>query len=107
MPDGERATGRSSTSRWTSRRCARGWARTRCGVRTYEALEQALAAARRSEKTCAVVVEVDLEKRVPGYESWWDVPIAEVSEIETVRQARAGYEIAVQRERRHEIDSKG
>lgn len=41
--------------------------------------------------------------RVPGYESWWDVQIAEVSEIESVRQARAEYEQAVRKERRHEI----
>ena len=39
-----------------------------------------------------IVVEVDKELRVPGYESWWDVAIAEVSESESVRQARANYE---------------
>ena len=33
----------------------------------------------------AVVVEVDKEMRVPGYESWWDVQISEVSEIGTIR----------------------
>jgi 3D-(3,5/4)-trihydroxycyclohexane-1,2-dione acylhydrolase (decyclizing) len=37
--------------------------------------------------------------RVPGYESWWDVPVAEVSELEAVRRARAEYEKAVQKER--------
>ena len=26
---------------------------------------------------------------VPGYESWWDVAVAEVSEMESVREARA------------------
>jgi 3D-(3,5/4)-trihydroxycyclohexane-1,2-dione acylhydrolase (decyclizing) len=36
---------------------------------------------------------------VPGYESWWDVPIAEVSESEGVRAARRAYEAAVKRER--------
>ena len=36
-------------------------------------------------RTTAVIVEVDKEQRVPGYESWWDVPVAEVSEIESVR----------------------
>jgi 3D-(3,5/4)-trihydroxycyclohexane-1,2-dione acylhydrolase (decyclizing) len=75
-------------------------------VRSYEELEQALIAARQLRKTCAVVVEVDKEKRVPGYESWWDVQVAEVSEIEAVQQARADYEIAVKRERRHELDAK-
>ena len=28
------------------------------------------------------VVEVDKEMRVPGYDSWWDVPVAEVSEMD-------------------------
>jgi len=34
-----------------------------------------------------VVVETDYNERVSGYESWWDVPIAEVSEVESVRTA--------------------
>ena len=29
-----------------------------------------------------------------GYESWWDVPVAEVSEVESVREARERYEAA-------------
>jgi 3D-(3,5/4)-trihydroxycyclohexane-1,2-dione acylhydrolase (decyclizing) len=37
------------------------------------------------------VIPVDREQRVPGYESWWDVPIAEVSTIEAVQNARAEY----------------
>jgi 3D-(3,5/4)-trihydroxycyclohexane-1,2-dione acylhydrolase (decyclizing) len=41
--------------------------------------------------------------RVPGYESWWDVPISEVSEIESIRAARAQYAEAVKKERRHEV----
>jgi len=52
-----------------------------------------------------VVVEVDKEMRVPGYESWWDVPVSEVSEIASIRQARAEYEAAVKKERRHEIEA--
>jgi 3D-(3,5/4)-trihydroxycyclohexane-1,2-dione acylhydrolase (decyclizing) len=49
------------------------------------------------------VIEVDKEMRVPGYESWWDVPISEVSELESIREARAAYEGAVKKERRFEI----
>ena len=55
------------------------------------------------DRTTVVVVEVDKEMRVPGYESWWDVPISEVSEIESIRQARAQYDVDVQKERHHEI----
>jgi 3D-(3,5/4)-trihydroxycyclohexane-1,2-dione acylhydrolase (decyclizing) len=37
---------------------------------------------------------VDRESRVGGYESWWDVPVAEVSTIDAVQDARAAYERA-------------
>lgn len=76
-------------------------------VRTREELEAALAEMRGHTATTALVIEVDKEQRVPGYESWWDVPVAEVSEIETVREARAAYETAVKKERRHEIKAAG
>ena len=72
-------------------------------VSTREELDAALLEMRGHNTTTAVVIEVDKEKRVPGYESWWDVPIAEVSEIETTRQARAEYELAVKNEQRYEI----
>ena len=50
-----------------------------------------------------VVVEVDKEMRVPGYESWWDVQISEVSALPSIREARARYEEARVKERRHEV----
>lgn len=68
-------------------------------VRTHDELRQALSAARAETRTTVIVAEVDRESRVPGYESWWDVPVAEVSEMETVRQARAAYEAARRKER--------
>ena len=57
--------------------------------------------AKNIDKTTVIVVETDREQRVPGYESWWDVPVAEVSTIESVRQARADYEDALKKERHH------
>ena len=68
-------------------------------VRTLEELRQALIAARANPRTTVTVIEVDRSVRVPGYESWWDVPIAEVSETESVRAARRAYETSVKRER--------
>ncbi len=62
-------------------------------------VKAALAQARGSDRTTVVAVEVDREQRVPGYESWWDVPVAEVSDVDSARQARAEYEVARQRER--------
>ncbi len=66
---------------------------------TRDDLHRALEEALREERTTVIVIEVDKEVRVPGYESCWDVPVAEVSEIESVQQARADYEKAVKRER--------
>ncbi|HVQ40330.1 MAG TPA: 3D-(3,5/4)-trihydroxycyclohexane-1,2-dione acylhydrolase (decyclizing) [Pyrinomonadaceae bacterium] len=66
---------------------------------TREDLKRALEEARQQERTTVIVVEVDKEVRVPGYESWWDVPVAEVSEMESVRTAREGYDEAKKRER--------
>jgi len=66
---------------------------------TREEFKQALLAASKSHQTSVVVIETAYDQRVPGYESWWDVPIAEVSEVESVRVARAKYEEAVRKER--------
>ena len=68
-------------------------------VRTGEELKVALLAARKQARTSVVVVETAYDQSIPGYESWWDVPIAEVSERETVRTARAKYEEERKKER--------
>jgi 3D-(3,5/4)-trihydroxycyclohexane-1,2-dione acylhydrolase (decyclizing) len=70
---------------------------------TLEEVEKALEAMREHRRTTVLVVEVDKEMRVPGYESWWDVQVSEVAEIASVRQARAQYELDVKKERHHEI----
>jgi 3D-(3,5/4)-trihydroxycyclohexane-1,2-dione acylhydrolase (decyclizing) len=63
------------------------------------ALEQALAAARKSARTTVIVAEIDSAVEVPAYDSWWDVPIAEVSTSESVREARRAYEERLATER--------
>ena len=68
-------------------------------VKTGSELRAALVEIRERSSTSVVVVETAIDERVPGYESWWDVPIAEVSESETVRAARQKYEKARQKER--------
>src|SRR6185436_18837524 len=50
-------------------------------ARSISDLKAALEAARKQTRSTVIVVETDSEKRVPGYESWWDVPISEVSEM--------------------------
>src|SRR5690242_13416202 len=47
-----------------------------------------------------IAVATDRARGVPSYESWWDVPVAEVSETATVRAAREEYEHAKLSERR-------
>lgn len=61
------------------------------GVTQLDELEDALRTAVNGRGVQVVVVTVDPEKRVPGF-GWWDVPIAEESELPSVRQARERYE---------------
>jgi 3D-(3,5/4)-trihydroxycyclohexane-1,2-dione acylhydrolase (decyclizing) len=82
---------------------AEGYGARAVRATTFEEIERAIAEMRNQDATTVVVIEVDKEMRVPGYESWWDVPMSEVSEMESIRRARAAYENAVTRERRHEV----
>jgi 3D-(3,5/4)-trihydroxycyclohexane-1,2-dione acylhydrolase (decyclizing) len=68
-------------------------------AQTLEQLSEALAAGKKQPRTSVVVVETDYYDGVPGYESWWDVPIAEVSESESVQQARRSYVEGKKKER--------
>jgi 3D-(3,5/4)-trihydroxycyclohexane-1,2-dione acylhydrolase (decyclizing) len=70
-------------------------------TRTVDALRSALVEARAAAHTTVVVIETDPLAGVPGYESWWDVPIAEVSTMEAVQAARASYDGARTAERPH------
>jgi 3D-(3,5/4)-trihydroxycyclohexane-1,2-dione acylhydrolase (decyclizing) len=67
---------------------------------TIPELRDALARARDTEGVSVIVVEVDRYEGVPSYESWWDVPVAEVSELPAVQAARREYEEARRAERR-------
>jgi 3D-(3,5/4)-trihydroxycyclohexane-1,2-dione acylhydrolase (decyclizing) len=66
---------------------------------TLDELKNALTGAKAGNRTTVIVVETDATASVPGYDSWWDVAVAEVSEMESVREARARYEEARKRER--------
>jgi 3D-(3,5/4)-trihydroxycyclohexane-1,2-dione acylhydrolase (decyclizing) len=66
---------------------------------TREELVGALNEGRKQPRTSVVVVETSYDERVPGYESWWDVAIPEVSERKSVEAARKKYEEARKRER--------
>ena len=64
-------------------------------------LKEALQKAKTLDRTTVIVIETDPELRVPGYEAWWDVAVAEVSESASVRAARASYEEARKKQRYH------
>src|SRR5262249_2399902 len=51
---------------------------------TRSQIEAALTQARSREGVQVVVIPVDGSQHVGGYESWWDVPVAEVSPLESV-----------------------
>ncbi|BCX02522.1 MAG: 3D-(3,5/4)-trihydroxycyclohexane-1,2-dione acylhydrolase (decyclizing) [Candidatus Roseilinea sp.] len=61
-------------------------------ARTYDEFVQAYQAAKRTEVTTVVYVQVDRYESVPSYESWWDVPVAEVSDMPDVQEARRAWE---------------
>jgi 3D-(3,5/4)-trihydroxycyclohexane-1,2-dione acylhydrolase (decyclizing) len=61
-------------------------------------LADALLKAQQATVTTCIVVETDRRQRVPGYESWWDVAVAEISESEAVKEARNRFEQAKQKQ---------
>ncbi len=68
-------------------------------VQTKNELENALIVSRESTKSTLIEVFVDVNVRVPGYEAWWDVPVAEVSKSEKVNRVREEYDEQIKKER--------
>ncbi len=66
---------------------------------TPHTLKMALQEAQDADKTTVVKIDVDFDARVPQYESWWDVPVAEVSEVESAEKAYQTYTEAKKKER--------
>ena len=63
----------------------------RPGTLAVEQLSAAIKAAKASTTSTLIHVNADPFVYAPDGESWWDVPVAEVSELESTRQARAEY----------------
>jgi 3D-(3,5/4)-trihydroxycyclohexane-1,2-dione acylhydrolase (decyclizing) len=55
---------------------------------------------RAPDRPTVIVVPTSPAGRVPGQESWWDVPVAEASTQDNVHEARGRYERAATRQRR-------
>jgi 3D-(3,5/4)-trihydroxycyclohexane-1,2-dione acylhydrolase (decyclizing) len=59
---------------------------------TGSSIVESLQAARAAERTTVIYLPVDGERGVPGYDCWWDVPVAAVSEQPDVQRARTRWE---------------
>ena len=68
---------------------------------TIEELRDALVSAKAIDRTVVIHVAVDRYEAVPSYDSWWEVPVAEVSDRASVRKAREEHEHALSRRRWH------
>ncbi|HBE41576.1 MAG TPA: 3D-(3,5/4)-trihydroxycyclohexane-1,2-dione acylhydrolase (decyclizing) [Bacteroidales bacterium] len=51
-----------------------------------DSLKKALQEAKKQTVTTVITIETDLYKGIPGY-AWWEVPVSEVSEIDSVKEA--------------------
>ena len=70
-------------------------------TRNITELKDALAEAKAVDRTSVIYVPVDRYEGVPSYESFWDVPVAEVSEMGSVVAARKEYSQGREAERRY------
>jgi 3D-(3,5/4)-trihydroxycyclohexane-1,2-dione acylhydrolase (decyclizing) len=61
-------------------------------VKSIDEFRDALDTARAATRTTAIHIETDMFAPVPSSESWWDVPVSEVAELESTQQARTTYE---------------
>ena len=68
-------------------------------VQEKNEFENALNKARKNTNSILIEVLVDKNIRVPGYGAWWDVPVAEVSASEKVKEVRAQYDKQIKKER--------
>jgi 3D-(3,5/4)-trihydroxycyclohexane-1,2-dione acylhydrolase (decyclizing) len=66
---------------------------------TYGDVVAALEQARGHDRTTVIYVQNDRLHSVPGYDTWWDVPVAEVSDMPAVAAARQEWEANRSRER--------
>jgi 3D-(3,5/4)-trihydroxycyclohexane-1,2-dione acylhydrolase (decyclizing) len=67
--------------------------------KTYTDFVDALEQARTTDRTSVICIQNDRYESVPGYESWWDVPIAEASTMPQVQSARKEWEAMREQER--------
>jgi 3D-(3,5/4)-trihydroxycyclohexane-1,2-dione acylhydrolase (decyclizing) len=97
--DGERLTGAHLPVDYLANAASFGCKAVR--AKTREDVKRALVEARGEAGPVVIVVETARQARVPGYDSWWDVPVAEVSTMSSVQAARAKWQEGFDQERHH------
>jgi 3D-(3,5/4)-trihydroxycyclohexane-1,2-dione acylhydrolase (decyclizing) len=70
-------------------------------TRNIEELRDALVAAKSVDRTVVIYIPVDRYEGVPSYESWWEVPVAEVSKSVEVEKAHEEHERGQAKRRWH------
>ena len=70
-------------------------------VASVDTLREALQNAKQATRTSVICIEVDRYETVPDYESWWDVPVAEVAIVDAVNAARRDYETSKKKQQRY------
>jgi 3D-(3,5/4)-trihydroxycyclohexane-1,2-dione acylhydrolase (decyclizing) len=81
-------------------------------ARSADELEAAVREARGSLRTTVIHVETDPAVPAPDSPAWWDVPVAEVSALDSTRTARTAYDEHKRAQRllitpiRHELEDK-
>jgi 3D-(3,5/4)-trihydroxycyclohexane-1,2-dione acylhydrolase (decyclizing) len=69
--------------------------------RSIAELTEGLKRAREADRLTVVHIETDPRSPVPSSESWWDVPVSEVSTLDSTRDAGAEYRTAKRAQRRY------
>jgi 3D-(3,5/4)-trihydroxycyclohexane-1,2-dione acylhydrolase (decyclizing) len=75
------------------------------GAKVYKttniaSFNEALKNAKNEDRTTVIYIETVPERKMAGYgHAWWDVPIAEVSESESVQMARENYDVQRKKQR--------
>jgi 3D-(3,5/4)-trihydroxycyclohexane-1,2-dione acylhydrolase (decyclizing) len=80
---------------------ARSLGVTASRVSTVDELRAALEDAKLAGGPVLVEIETDPQVPAPSSESWWDVAVAEVSDLDSTVQARKSYETAKAHQRRY------
>ena len=70
-------------------------------ARTVEELRVALEKAKSATETVLIEIETDALVPAPSSESWWDVAVAEVSDLESATRARRSYEAGKAQQQRY------